>query len=55
MDGDAKIEDLVSSIKASNHKWGAWELEFIESLDGREFEKLSPKQKQKVEELWDKL
>lgn len=54
----SRIEDLVATAKASNHKWGAWELEFIESL-GEKLEhqeiKMSPKQYAKMEDLWDKI
>ena len=53
-----KIQDLVLSLRASNNPWGGWEKDFIRDLEkkldsGRL--SLSPKQEQKVLELWEKL
>jgi hypothetical protein len=49
------IEDLVSTLSVSNAPWNAWELEFIESLEDKEYKDLSVKQREVVERLWDKL
>lgn len=53
-----KIQDLVLSIRASNNPWGAWEKDFIRDLEKKldsQRLNLSPKQQEKVLELWDKL
>jgi hypothetical protein len=49
------VETLISTLSVSNSPWDAWELEFIESLEGKEFTDLSPKQRTKVEELFERL
>jgi hypothetical protein len=54
-----KIEDLVASASASNHPWDAWALEFIESMESKlnilGDVQVSPKQKEKILDLWEKL
>lgn len=52
------IEDLQETLSISNHRWNAWQLEFIESMA----EKLecsmvivSAKQTEKIRELWDMI
>ena len=42
-----KIEDLSSTLSASNNGWGAWELEFIDSMSeklSQDIINVSPKQ-----------
>lgn len=48
------LEAMVSTIHAKGHSWSAWELEFLESMQGRQFHQLSPKQQAVVERLWEK-
>lgn len=52
---DTMIEDLISTLNISNSPWNAWELEFIDSIKDVGIKCLSPKQVDKIEELWDKL
>jgi hypothetical protein len=52
------LEDLQATLSASNNRWTAWELEFIEDISTRlkgKFIDLSPKQYEKVHDLWDKI
>jgi hypothetical protein len=49
------VEELVSTLNVSNAPWNAWELEFIESIQDKEFSDLSVKQREVVERLWEKL
>jgi hypothetical protein len=55
MNEDAMVEALVESLTLSNAPWSAWELEFIESLEGRSWPSLSSKQQAMVQRLYDKL
>ena len=60
---DEKLDDLISTLKVSNHPWTAWEREFIADMKefttrtdgGRPFGNLSEAQRRKIEQLWDKL
>jgi hypothetical protein len=52
------LEDLQATLSASSNHWTAWELEFIEDISTRlkgKFIDLSPKQYEKVHDLWDKI
>lgn len=55
MSETSMIETLLSTLSVSNSPWNAWELEFIESLENKEYKDLSPKQRDIVEKLWEKL
>lgn len=55
MNEDAMIEALTESLSLSNHPWSAWEMEFIEDMEGRGWASLSPKQQGIVQKLYDKL
>jgi hypothetical protein len=48
----AMIEDLVENVDEFK---SAWAVTFIESIEGKEWEELSPKQKAKVEELYEEI
>ena len=50
--GNDKIEALQDSPAK---KFSAWELEFIESLEGQDYEDLTAKQQTKVDELYEKV
>ena len=53
-----KIEDLVESLSLSNGEWNEWETEFIESLKPKlryNNIKLTPRQYEKMNDLWEKL
>lgn len=53
-----KIEDLSSTLSLSNNKWGPWELEFIESVSEKldqDIINVSPKQYEKIWDLWEKI
>lgn len=54
----SKIEDLQSTLSLSNNKWNAWELEFIENICeklNQDIINVSPKQYEKVWDLWEKI
>lgn len=54
----AKIEDLQTTLKASNNEWDSWEKEFITDMSSKlRFNPihLTPPQQVKVVELWDKI
>lgn len=51
--GQKQIETLCES--ADSGEWNGWELEFIESLNGRKYQNLSVKQKAIITRLHDKL
>lgn len=53
-----QIEELYESLEEGTGNWGEWETDFIDSVydhviaNGR---KASPRQENKIEELWEKL
>lgn len=54
----AKIEDLQGTLAASNNEWNAWELEFIEDMVSKleqDIINVSPKQYQKIWDLWERI
>lgn len=54
----SKIEDLASTLSASNNGWNAWELQFIESVSEkleRDIINVSPKQYEKIWDLWERI
>ncbi len=53
-----KISDLSSTLSCSNNGWNAWELEFIESMSEKleqDIINVSPKQYEKIWDLWDRI
>lgn len=49
------IEELTNSLNNDPEFWNEWETDFIESLKDREWDDLTEKQQEKVQELFDKL
>ena len=49
------IQTLLESLTLANAPWDAWELEFIESLNGKTWGHLSAKQQAVVLRLYDAL
>jgi len=52
---DKAIEELVSTLSIQNVYWTAWERAFIGKLEGKKWNWLSPKQREKVKQLWEKV
>lgn len=53
-----KLEDLQSTLSLSNHKWDAWELEFIENICEKldwAYINVTAKQYEKIWDLWEKI
>ena len=53
-DWQQNLEAMVETIDAKGHDWTAWELEFLESMKGKQYHQLSYKQQAIVERLWEK-
>lgn len=54
----SKIEDLVATARARNHTFGAWAIEFIESMEeklGDQPIRVTSNQETKIVELWEQI
>lgn len=49
------INDLIATLNIQNIEWNDWERDFIEDLDGKEWQHMSPRQQVKIKELWEKI
>ncbi len=49
------IEQLIGTLSLSNMNWNSWELEFIEGMEDKRQNELSPKQKKVLDRLWEKV
>ena len=51
--GNRKLKALSSSLGAA--AWTEWEENFIQDMEGKRYEDLTPKQQTTVSNLWEKL
>ena len=46
-------QQMIADCENRSHKLGEWELKFIDSISRQD--SLSPKQSEKLEEIWEKV
>ena len=51
------IDDCLSAASCSNHKFSAWECDFIESVEAQfnQRKSVTEKQQQILERIWEKI